>query len=377
MPSYFELIEGSTGSTSARQIQIEDLLRREPVSTEVEQIAACVTGKRVLVTGSGGSIGSELCRQISSFGPAEIILLGHGENSIFNIKQELQVLFPKVNYIPVISDIRDFGRMTRLLAKHQPHLIFHAAAHKHVPLMELNPEEAVVNNVLGTRVLLEAAEAMEIPRLVMISSDKAVAPTNVMGATKRIAEMIVQSIAQRSNRPYVVVRFGNVLGSRGSVIPLFQKQISAGGPVTITHPDVTRFFMTIPEAVQLVIQAAVIGTCGEVFVLNMGEPLKILDLAQDLIRLSGLQPMTDIAITFTGLRPGDKLHEALFTPEEQPNITQHQNILVIPPQLHHDGAFWQQIDHLINLAYRGDTKTLRAMLEELVPDAYLQPQADS
>lgn len=371
LPSYHELIEGSGGLTHARNVQIEDLLRRDPISTDIEQIAGHLTGHKILVTGAGGSIGSELCRQISSFGPAEMLLLGHGENSIFQINQELQNAFPATQFTPVISDIRDFGRMSRLLAKHQPEAIFHAAAHKHVPLMELNPEEAIINNVLGTKVLVEAAEAMEIPRLVLVSSDKAVAPANIMGASKRLAEMIIQAVAQRSGGSYVVVRFGNVLGSRGSVIPLFQRQIAQGGPLTITHPEVSRYFMTIPEAVQLVIQAAVLGGGGEVFVLDMGEPIKILDIAHDLLRLSGLQPGTDIAITFTGLRPGEKLHETLFTDQETPLSTAHPKIMVIPPNHCDYGSLWPQIEALISLAYRGDTPAIQTLLQAIVPDAYL------
>ncbi|MFQ5613186.1 MAG: polysaccharide biosynthesis protein [Anaerolineae bacterium] len=369
LPGYHELIEGNGGLSQARNIQIEDLLRRDPLSTDEGQIFSYLTGHKILVTGAGGSIGSELCRQISRFGPAEVILLGHGENSIFFIHEELQTAFPSIAYTPVISDIRDFGRTTRLLARHQPDIIFHAAAHKHVPLMELNPEEAIVNNVLGTRVLVEAAEALEVPRLVLISSDKAVAPGSMMGASKRLAELIVQAVAQRSRRCYVVVRFGNVLGSRGSVVPIFQKQIAGGGPVTITHPEVTRYFMTIPEAVQLVLQAAVLGSGGEVFVLDMGQPIKILDIARDLIRLSGLQPGTDIAITFTGLRPGEKLHEGLFTPEEKPAPTQHPQIMAIPATCPASAQFWSRVDSLINAAYGGDTHSMKTLLQEIVPDA--------
>jgi FlaA1/EpsC-like NDP-sugar epimerase/lipopolysaccharide/colanic/teichoic acid biosynthesis glycosyltransferase len=372
LPSYHNLISEG-GLTAARSIQIEDLLRRDPIVTDVDRIAGYINGRKVLVTGAGGSIGSELCRQISNFGPSNVILLGHGENSIFYIQQDLKRDYPSVNFIPVISDIRDFGRMSRLLAMYQPDIIFHAAAHKHVPMMELNPEEGVINNVLGTKVLLEAAEAMEIPRLVMISSDKAVDPANIMGATKRTAEMIVQAVAGRARRGYVVVRFGNVLGSRGSVIPTFQRQIAGGGPVTITHPDMTRYFMTIPEAVQLVIQAAVLGHGGEVFVLNMGQPVRILDLAHDLIRLSGLRPGSDIGIAFTGLRPGEKLTEALFTEAESPTVTEHENILVIPPQPNSNGLFWQQVESLVRAAYQGDVPGVRRLLEEIVPGAELCP----
>ena len=369
LPTTFELIEGGGGLSGLRDIKIEDLLRRAPITTDVNQIAGLITGQTIMITGAGGSIGSELCRQISRFGPQNVILLGHGENSIFNALQEQRLHFPTVNFIPVISDIRDFGRMSRLLATHQPDVIFHAAAHKHVTLMELNPEEGVINNILGTKVLLEAAEAFDIPRLVMISTDKAVDPTSIMGTTKRVAEMIVQGIARRSRHNYVAVRFGNVLGSRGSVIPLFQKQIAEGGPVTVTHPDVTRFFMTIPEAVQLVLQAAILGTSGEIFVLNMGRPVRILDLAHDLIRLSGLQPEVDIAITFTGLKPGEKLHEILVTDIEGPAATQHQKITVVPPVTKPNPEFWQQVDNLISAAYRGDTEAVRRMLQQIAPGA--------
>lgn len=371
LPSYHKLIEGSGGLAQIRNIQIEDLLRRDPIETDVTRIARYITGQKILITGAGGSIGGELCRQLSGFGPAEIILLGHGENSIFQIQQELKTAFPRTRFIPVISDIRDLGRMTRLLAKHQPHVIFHAAAHKHVPMMELNPEEAIINNVLGTKVLLEAAEAMEIPRLVLISSDKAVAPQSIMGATKRIAELMVQSVARRSGYAYAAVRFGNVLGSRGSIVPTFQKQIAAGGPVTVTHPDVSRYFMTIPEAVQLVIQAAALGAGGEIFVLDMGRPVKIVDLAADLIRLSGLEPGADIAITFTGLRPGEKLHEALFNPHEQTSPTTHPKITVVASPPPDETRLWAQISTLINVAYSYNADQLKTVIQEIVPEAYL------
>jgi FlaA1/EpsC-like NDP-sugar epimerase len=281
-----------------------------------------------MVTGAGGSIGRELCRQIAQHRPALLILIGHGENSIFEIEQELKRKFPALITQAVIADIRHHRHLEAVFAQYRPQVVFHAAAHKHVPLMEANAMEAVTNNVLGTRNVVRAAEGSGVERLVMISTDKAVQPQNVMGGTKRLAEWVVQAAARRTGRPFVAVRFGNVLNSRGSVIPLFREQIRNGGPVTVTHEDMTRYFMTIPEAVQLVLQAGVIGKGGEVFVLDMGEPVKIVDLARDMIELSGLKPYEDIEIVFTGIRPGEKLHETLFYSDESLAYTPHSKILI-------------------------------------------------
>lgn len=332
MPGIYELLGGTVSVNELRTVQIEDLLRREPVWTDTAAVEELIRGRRVLITGAGGSIGGELCRQVLRFVPAELILLGHGENSIFEIHSELVQLSKRlataVVLSPVIVDVRFAYRLQSVLQKHRPHIIFHAAAHKHVPLMEQNPTEAVSNNVLGTRNLLDAALDTEVERFVMISSDKAVNPTSIMGATKRAAELLVMQAAQHSGRPYVAVRFGNVLGSRGSVVLTFKRQIANGGPITITHPDIDRFFMTIPEAVQLVLQAAALGSGGEVFVLDMGEPIKIVDLATDLIELSGLEVGRDIDIVYTGLRPGEKLSEELFVAGESHGRTLHEKIFI-------------------------------------------------
>jgi FlaA1/EpsC-like NDP-sugar epimerase len=328
VPGLYELASGSARVSEFREIQIEDLLRRGVVETDREDVAHLLQGKCVLVTGAGGSIGSELCRQIALSDPASLILLGHGENSIFKIANEIRKVFPDLKTPPVIADIRDKVRLQSVFRVHSPQVVFHAAAHKHVGLMQNNVSEAVTNNVLGTRNLLDLAQEYDVERFVMISSDKAVNPTSIMGVTKRIAELIVHDAAITSGKPLVSVRFGNVLGSRGSVVPIFKAQIAAGGPVTVSDPRVTRFFMTIPEAVQLVLQAGALGTGGEVFVLDMGEPIRILDLAKDVIRLSGLTEGRDIDIVFTGLQQGEKLYEELFRPGETPERSRHPKIFV-------------------------------------------------
>jgi FlaA1/EpsC-like NDP-sugar epimerase len=349
-------------------VQIEDLLRREPVQTDLGAVRRIVEGKPVMVTGAGGSIGGELCRQLARQHPSEIILLGHGENSIYEIHHELQTMFPHVALRNVIADIRDEARIDAVMAKFKPHAVFHAAAHKHVPLMEENLVEAVTNNVHGTRTVVEASARHGVPHFVMISSDKAVNPTSIMGATKRIAELIVQRTADSSGLNYVSVRFGNVLGSRGSVVPMFLRQIRSGGPVTITHPDMTRYFMTIPEAVQLVLQAAVMGKGGEVFVLDMGDPVRIEDLAKDLIRLSGLRLGHDIDIRFTGLRPGEKLFEELSRNDENLRPTSHEKVL--SARLGKPAAgLLDGVDTLVRSATaRSSDEHLRARIATLVPE---------
>ena len=327
VPAMSDIISGRVSVASLRQVEIQDLLRREPIQTDLEQVRTLATGETLLVTGAGGSIGSELCRQLARLDPAQIVLVGHGENSIFDILAELSEHFPNVTAVPVIADVRDRERMRTIFAEYRPYSVFHAAAHKHVPLMEGNIAEAVTNNVLGTRNVAELAAEFGVEHLVLISTDKAVRPTNIMGATKRVAEQVVQEIAQTTGRKFVAVRFGNVLGSRGSVVPTFLRQIRAGGPITVTHPEVRRYFMTIPEAVQLIIRAGTIGEGGEVFVLDMGEPVRIMDLARAMIELSGLQPGTDIEIRFTGLRPGEKLYEELFFDSESAVATDHPKVL--------------------------------------------------
>lgn len=311
LPMIEEVAAGKVAVNQMRQVSIDDLLGREPVELDISGIKTEVEGKTVLVTGAGGSIGSEICRQILKFNPGRLLLLGHGENSIYLIERELCELNVDVELIPVIADVQDVERLREVFTKYTPHLVFHAAAHKHVPLMEANPHEAVKNNIYGTKNVAEMADEFEADRFVMISTDKAVNPTNVMGSTKRIAEMVVQHLAKSSETKYAIVRFGNVLGSRGSVIPLFKTQIEKGGPVTVTHPDMTRYFMTIPEASRLVIQAGTLADGGEVFVLDMGEPVKIVDLARNMIKLSGFTE-EQIAIEFSGIRPGEKMFEELL-----------------------------------------------------------------
>ncbi len=326
VPGIYDLIDGKVSIQQVRNIDLEDLLRRDPVKLDLDSISGYLSGKRVLVTGAGGSIGSELCRQIASLSPKIIILLGKGENSIYEIHKELQDKYSAIHIEPVIADVRDRERIYRLFSEFKPEVVFHAAAHKHVPLMELQPDEAVRNNIFGTKTVAEAAKRFSAERFILVSTDKAVNPTSVMGVTKRVAELVIQSMNKNSKTRYAAVRFGNVLGSRGSVVPLFRQQIAKGGPVTITHPEMRRFFMTIPEAVQLVLQAGSMANGGEVFVLDMGEPVKIIDMVRDLIKLSGLEPDLDIEIKNIGLRPGEKLFEELLTAEEGTVTTQHQKI---------------------------------------------------
>jgi FlaA1/EpsC-like NDP-sugar epimerase len=328
LPGIYELIDGKVTVQQLRNVEITDLLRRDPVKLDLEGIGIYLTGKRVLVTGAGGSIGSELCRQIAKMSPCSLTLLGKGENSIYEIDSELRGKYDGFAIEPVIADVRDHGRINSIFAQVKPQVVFHAAAHKHVPLMEYQPKEAVCNNIFGTKTVAEAADRSGAEVFVMISTDKAVNPTSVMGATKRVAELIIQNMSKISATKFVAVRFGNVLGSRGSVIPLFKKQIAKGGPITVTHPDMQRYFMTIPEASQLVLQAGAIAKGGEVFVLDMGDPVKITDMACDLVELSGLVPHKDIKIMFTGLRPGEKLFEELLTAEEGTTSTKHKKIFV-------------------------------------------------
>ena len=370
MPGIYELIGGQVNVSRLREVQITDLLRRKPAQSSGDRVGPTISGKSVLVTGAGGSIGIELCRQIGRWGPSEIVLLGHGENSIFEAALELQGVLPGLPVFPLIADIRDSNRLYSVFERYRPEVVFHAAAHKHVTLMETNVEEAVTNNVLGTRNVLDMAISFDVERLVMISTDKAVRPTSVMGATKRIAEMLVVDAAQKSGRPFSVVRFGNVLGSRGSIVPIFQQQIKKGGPITITHPEMRRYFMTIPEAVHLVLQAASIGNGGEVFLLNMGEQIRVLDLAEDLIRLSGLEPGTDIEIVFTGVRPGEKLREELWDDLSDLTRTDHPEILRMTRDEPVNGQqLTQAIGELIYLAREGDSAAILHLLDKLVPGA--------
>jgi FlaA1/EpsC-like NDP-sugar epimerase len=367
LPGLFELIDGRVSVSQLRDVSLEDLLGREPVALDSASIADYIEGKRVLVTGAGGSIGSELCRQIMRFQPEELILVGKGENSIFMIHQELKHRPEPVKLNLVIADIRDHQRMSNIFARHRPHVVFHAAAHKHVPLMELNVSEAITNNVRGTQNIANLSEEFGVQRFVLVSSDKAVNPTSVMGATKRIAEMVIQDMAARgAQTKFVAVRFGNVLDSRGSVLPIWRQQIANGGPVTVTHPEVTRFFMLIPEAVQLIIQAAAIGSAGDIFVLDMGNPIRILDLAKDLIKLSGLRPGQDIAIEFVGLRPGEKLYEELLTAEEGLTKTSYSKIFVGKPQSIDHAQLTGCLNTLFKAAEVDDEQSIRTNLDLLV-----------
>jgi FlaA1/EpsC-like NDP-sugar epimerase len=374
MPGLYELIGGKVNVNRLREVDITDLLRRNHVRVNDEKVGQTLEGRRVLVTGAGGSIGRELCRQIARRNPSELVLLGHGENSIFEILLELQSNYPTLKIIPVIADIRNAQRLNSIFTERQPQVIFHAAAHKHVPLMEANPVEAVTNNIFGTRNLVQSALEHGIERFVLISTDKAVRPSSVYGATKRIAEMIVLDAAQKNGRAFTVVRFGNVLGSRGSIIPIFKNQIANGGPVTVTHPDMYRFFMTIPEAVYLVLQAASMGAGGEVFVLNMGKPVRIVDLAEDLIRLSGLEPHKDIEITFTGIRVGEKLVEELWEEDTPLADTSHPDVF----RLDQDNAALPQLDltkaieQLSTLSLSSQPEAIAQFLDDLIPGSTIR-----
>ncbi len=373
MPGIYELIGGKVNVSRLREVEISDLLRRESALIDDRMIGGKIGGKRVLVTGAGGSIGRELCRQIARWGPTELVLLGHGENSIFETLLEIEENHPALPLHPIIADVRDIDRMSVIFENHRPQVVFHAAAHKHVPLMEVNIEEAISNNVLGTRNIAEVSINTEVERLVLISTDKAIRPSSVYGATKRLAELIILDAANRTGLAFSVVRFGNVLGSRGSVIPRFESQIARGGPITITHPDMERYFMTIPEAVHLVLQASAMGKGGEVFVLNMGEQVRILDLAEDLIRLSGLEPGKDIEIVFTGIRPGEKLSEELWDMEATYQPTDHPDIVLLEDEDISGGLeLRNMVKDLIHLAREGDTASIIRILDEFIPGAVVR-----
>ena len=380
MPGIYELLGGKVSVSRLREVEITDLLRREPARIHEELIGQALQGKRVLVTGAGGSIGRELCRQIARWNPASLVLLGHGENSIFEALLELKEDYPALALIPVIADVRDPVRLKAIFEQHRPEVVFHAAAHKHVPLMQINVEEAVANNVFGACNLVETADSCGVERLVLISTDKAIRPANVYGATKRLAEMIVLDAARRTGRAYSVVRFGNVLGSRGSVVPLFKRMIANGGPLQITHPDMERYFMTIPEAVHLVLQAASMGRGGEAFLLNMGKQVRILDLAEDLIRLSGLEPGRDIEIVFTGIRPGEKLREELWEDDKTYDRTDHPDIFrSTSEELATSETLAAALERLSVMAAASSPSEIIALLDETIPGATIRetpPPAD-
>lgn len=367
LPGVYDLIEENVTVSHIRSVQVEDLLGREPVQVDLEGISGYLHNQVVLVTGAGGSIGSELCRQILKFEPKKLLLLDICENDMYDIELELRYLDANIEIVPLIKDIRDKQAIEQVFEEYKPQVVFHAAAHKHVPLMELNPEEAIKNNVMGTYNVAQAADRWSAKKFVLISTDKAVNPTSIMGASKRLAEIIIQYLDQTSKTNFVAVRFGNVLASRGSVIPLFKKQIAAGGPVTVTHPEMVRYFMTIPEAVELVIQAGALAKGGEIFVLDMGEPVKILDLAKTLIKLSGFEPGKDIEIAFIGIRPGEKLYEELMTDEEGVNGTVHERIYVARP----NGLNGELIEGLISNINLGrlpqDKEATEDLLRTFIP----------
>ncbi|MFR3499434.1 MAG: polysaccharide biosynthesis protein [Paraclostridium bifermentans] len=374
IPGIFEIIDGKVDIKKIRDVQVEDLLGRDEVKVNLDEISGYLQNKVVLVTGGGGSIGSELCRQVSSLNPKQLIILDNYENNAYAIQQELIRNYgDRLNLITVIASIREEKRMDDIFNKYKPDVVFHAAAHKHVPLMEKSPSEAVKNNIFGTKNVAVLSDKYKVKRFVLISTDKAVNPTNIMGATKRAAEMIIQTMNEKSETEFVAVRFGNVLGSNGSVIPLFKKQIEEGGPITITHPEITRYFMTIPEAVQLVIQAGAMTKGGEIFVLDMGEPVKIVDLAKNLIKLSGFEPDVDICIEFTGLRPGEKLYEELLMSEEGLTDTSHEKIFIGKPININVEKCKMNLEFLKAIVDKERVELIDIIMRELVP-TYITPE---
>ena len=366
VPGMYQFVNNELRVSKLRHVEIEDLLGREPVKVDLTKITGYLKDQTVLVTGGGGSIGSELCRQIAAAGPRKLIIVDIYENNAYEIQQELKRKYPKLNLIVLIASVRNTNRINKIFETYLPNIVFHAAAHKHVPLMEDSPNEAIKNNVFGTLKTVQAADRYGVERFVLISTDKAVNPTNIMGASKRICEMIVQAYSRRSQTQFVAVRFGNVLGSNGSVIPLFKKQIKEGGPVTVTHPDIIRYFMTIPEAVSLVLEAGAFAEGGEIFVLDMGEPVKIVDLAKNLIRLSGYVPNEDIMIEYSGLRPGEKLFEERLMEEEGLKTTENNRISVARPIEMNDEAFFDALMELKDAVYE-ETGTVRDMVKDIVP----------
>lgn len=366
LPGIYQLVNGDVSIAKLKNVDVNDLLGREPVQVDLTSIMNYVAGKTVMVTGAGGSIGSELCRQIAEHNPKLLLLIDIYENTTYDIQNELRANFPDLNLVVLIASVRNTKRMDRIIGTYRPDIIYHAAAHKHVPLMEDSPNEAVKNNVLGTWKVVEAADKWKVKRFVMISTDKAVNPTNIMGATKRICEMIIQMYNKHSGTEFVAVRFGNVLGSNGSVIPLFQKQIAAGGPVTVTHPEIIRYFMTIPEAVSLVLQAGAYAKGGEIFILDMGDPVKIADLAKNLILLSGHKPGEDIKIEFTGLRPGEKLYEEMLMEEEGMQDTANKLIHIGKPIEMDDEKFMEQLRRLRDYVIQ-EPDDIREWVKQIVP----------
>ncbi len=367
LPGIYQLVTGQITAGKLRTVQIQDLLGRDQIRVNMDEIYNYISGKVVMVTGGGGSIGSELCRQIALSNPKTLIIFDIYENNAYDIQLELQKKYPELNLVTLIGSVRNTARLEDVLSKYKPNIVFHAAAHKHVPLMEDSPNEAIKNNVFGTYKMSKAAAKHGVEKFVLISTDKAVNPTNIMGASKRLCEMVVQMMNRVSKHTdFVAVRFGNVLGSNGSVIPLFEKQIAAGGPVTVTHPDITRFFMTIPEAVSLVLQAGYYANGGEIYVLDMGQPVKIADMAKNLIRLSGYEPGVDIQIEYTGLRPGEKLYEELLMNEEGLQDTENKLIHIGKPIVMDDELFLTQLDRL-KAACESESETIKDIVAEIVP----------
>jgi FlaA1/EpsC-like NDP-sugar epimerase len=375
IPGLYEILGNQVTISNVRPVEIEDLLGRDTIDVDswLEASQSSYQGRRVLITGAGGSIGRELCRQLATLDPASIVLLDKDENAVFEAERDLRAAFSDKNIqiVPVICDLRQAARLRNVFSRHLPQVVFHAAAHKHVPLLESNASEAVLNNITGTLRLLECAAEFNVNRCVMVSTDKAVNPTNIMGATKRVAELMFQAEAIRlnvnssRNRHYSCVRFGNVLGSRGSVVPIFREQIRQGGPVTVTHPDVERYFMTIPEAAQLIIQAGAMGQRGEIFLLDMGEPVKVVDLAKDMIRLSGLTIGEDVDIEFTGLRPGEKLKEELLIADEGAKTTRYEKIFVAPPLQYDFVRLPDWVARLTRAAEAGDDLTIHDLFSAM------------
>ncbi len=375
IPGMYQIINNEVRLSDLREVQIEDLLGREAININIQEILDYVNGKVILVTGAGGSIGSELCRQIASHQPSKLVMLDIYENSIYDIQLEITKKYPKLEIEVLIASIRDEKRIRSIMSKYKPEIIFHAAAHKHVPLMEASPNEAVKNNVFGTLTLVKAADENKVGKFIMISTDKAVRPTNIMGATKRICEMIIQAYDKMSKTDFVAVRFGNVLGSNGSVIPIFRKQIKEGGPVTVTHKDITRYFMTIPEAVSLVLQAGYYAKGGEIFILDMGEPIKIYDLARNMIKLSGRTPDVDIKIEVTGLRPGEKLYEELLMDEEGIEKTQNDLIYIGHPMQFDEKVFFENLKQLKKMTEEEIT-CMKLLIAKMIP-TYIPDGADT
>ena len=366
LPGIYQLVNGDVSVAKLKDVDVNDLLGRDPIEVDLDSILGYVENKVIMVTGGGGSIGSELCRQIASHHPKQLVLVDIYENTTYDIQNELRRNYPELNLVVLIASVRNTKRMDMIFEKYRPDIVYHAAAHKHVPLMEDSPNEAVKNNVLGTWKVVQAADKWKVKRFVMISTDKAVNPTNIMGATKRICEMIIQTYNRHSETEFVAVRFGNVLGSNGSVIPLFKKQIEAGGPVTVTHPDIIRYFMTSPEAVSLVLQAGAYAKGGEIFILDMGEPVKIVDLARNLILLSGHKPDDDIKIEFTGLRPGEKLYEEMLMAEEGMQDTENKLIHIGKPIQMDEEKFMQQLNDLRDYVVQ-EPDDIRRVVQEIVP----------